>query len=82
MVPYTFTKTISNYENNLDGKVIEETLIKRNKSKETYFETKLIWTNIIAITILHVLAAYILIVFPYTKKLKLFMFGEDVFNLI
>lgn len=81
MVPYTLTKTISNCDSDkLDGKGIEldEKIIKNDNRDREYFKTKLIWTNIIAITILHTLAAFALLTFPYIKKIKIFAFGKCI----
>lgn len=65
----------------LDGKRTENSISSSNKNNN-YFETNLIWSNIIAITLFHGIALYGLIMFPYSQKIKLFFFGKFIISLL
>lgn len=40
------------------------------------YKRELIWTNILLITLLHIVAIYGLLTFPYHRKLRTFLFGK------
>lgn len=87
MPPSTVTTTIQE-QDFLEPKTAKELPKQRNTNNEKveefkpagYFQTKLIWINIIGITLVHVLTVYGLLVFPYITKWPTFVWSKYKFD--
>lgn len=81
MAPYSSTGALSVIA--LEAKQEVPKLEQPKKELETehrgYFKTKIRWENVISITLLHILSAYVLVTFPYLQKLRSFFFGKHIY---